>query len=108
MFQKNSKCFKRTINVSEESNSYYTYVLDSRPMGHACFRRNANVSEEMLIFQKTLFQKILFQKAVECFRRILLKDSNVSEERPPDNIDGLSVLHMFSLPLNNTVEEDIL
>jgi hypothetical protein len=38
-----------------------------------------------------MFQKKMFQKTVECFRRILLKHSNVSEERPPANIDSLSM-----------------
>jgi hypothetical protein len=65
-----------------------------------CFRRNCfrkwwNVSEEIVSEEV-------------CFRSILLKHLNVSEECPPANIDGLSALLMFSLPLNSMVDTDIL
>jgi hypothetical protein len=66
-----------------------------------CFRRNVNLSEDIVSEDIVSENSQMFQKnsseRFECFRRSL-----------PANIDGLSVLHMFSLPLNNTVEADIL
>jgi hypothetical protein len=53
-------------------------------------------------------EEIVSAEEEACFRRILLKHLNVSEERPPANIDALSALNMFSLPLNSTVNADIL